>query len=105
MLAYERYYREAKTQMPAEYRHIRVDPETGRPGALFARSFMEPVMSLSLDTALRFQRKQRTFVSRMCDLINQFDEDEPSPLDEFYEPSSATWKRHAPTIERNLRRG
>ncbi|KAF7522462.1 hypothetical protein PCG10_007377 [Penicillium crustosum] len=86
MLAYERCYQEAKARMPTGYRHIRPDPDTGRPGVLFARSFTGLVMSLSLDTALWFQRRQRTFLSRICDLIRDYDESMPSSFDEFYEP-------------------
>lgn len=105
MLAYEQCYDEAKARMPAEYRHIRPKPDTGRPGVLFARSFKEPVMSLSLDLALRFQQKQRSFLSRICSLIRSYDESMPSSFDEFYESGATTWKRHAPTIERDLYRG
>ncbi|CAI7636798.1 unnamed protein product [Penicillium palitans] len=54
MLAYEQCCDEAKARMPAEYRYIRLKPDTGRPGVLFARSFKEPVMLLSLDLVLRF---------------------------------------------------
>lgn len=89
--------------MPDEYTQIRARPGTGIPGIIFARSFTHPVMRQTLTAARLFQFSQLRFMDHICELLDQFEENLGDGSEE--ERSSSQWRRMAPFLERDLRRG
>ncbi len=107
MRQYRTRFFEARGRIPDEYSQISARPHTGYPGILYARSFAHPGVRRSLNIARSFQRNQLAFMNRICDLIDEFDEnfgDGSEDKDED-ERSSSQWRRLAPFLERDLRRG
>lgn len=104
-MEYGRLYMLAQEEIPHQYRRIGHDPMKGMSAALYAKSFVYPVMPRTANIAMAFQRQQRTFLSRVAALVDNYNEGQEDGRDGFYESRGSLWRRLSPFMERDLSRG